>query len=379
MRETIYFDNAATTFLAPEVLEVMLPYYKEVYGNGSSIHGMGRKAKAAVENARKKVAEILGTSPSELFFTSGGTEANNTVLRSAVESLGIKTIISSSIEHHAVLHPLQYLASKNLVDFKLVKLDENGSVDYQDLEGILKKNPNALVSLMHGNNEVGNILDLKRVSKLCRENKALFHSDMVQTVGKLPINLQEIDIDFISGSGHKFHGPKGVGFLYINANNKLTPYLIGGAQERNMRGGTENVAGISGLAHALTLATAAMSERKTHILALKTYLKQELESSFKGIEFNGMSGNLDNSLYHILNASFPAHPDNEMLLFSLDIEGICVSGGSACSSGTDIGSHVLEALNIQDERANVRFSFSEQNTMEEIDKTITVLKRILGK
>ncbi|WP_341228194.1 cysteine desulfurase family protein [uncultured Arcticibacterium sp.] len=379
MRETIYFDNAATTSLSPEVLEVMLPYFKEIYGNGSSIHGMGRKAKAAVENARKKVAETLGTSPSELFFTSGGTEANNTVLRSAVESLGIKTIISSSIEHHAVLHPLEYLSSKGLVNFKLVKLDENGSVDYQDLEEVLKNSPNALVSLMHGNNEVGNILDLKRVSKLCRENKALFHSDMVQTVGKLPINLQEIDIDFISGSAHKFHGPKGVGFLYINANNKLTPYLIGGAQERNMRGGTENVAGISGLAHALALATAAMSERKAHILALKTYLKKELESSFKGIRFNGMSGDLDNSLYHILNASFPAHPDNEMLLFSLDIEGICVSGGSACSSGTDIGSHVLEALKIQDERANVRFSFSEQNTMEEIDKTIIVLKRILGK
>ncbi|AWV97791.1 cysteine desulfurase family protein [Arcticibacterium luteifluviistationis] len=379
MRETIYFDNAATTSLDPEVLEVMLPYFKEVYGNGSSIHGMGRKAKSAVENARKKVAEVLGTSPSELFFTSGGTEANNTVLRSAVESLGIKTIISSSVEHHAVLHPLEYMVSKGLVNLKLVRLDENGSVDYDDLEAILKENPNSLVSLMHGNNEIGNILDLKRVSRLCRENKALFHSDMVQTVGKLPVNLQKIDIDFISGSAHKFHGPKGVGFLYINANNRINPFLHGGAQERNMRGGTENVAGVAGLAHALELAVAARDKRKAYILGLKTHLKKELEASFEGMKFNGMSGDLDKSLYYILNASFPAHADNEMLLFSLDIEGICVSGGSACSSGTDIGSHVLEVLNIQDDRANVRFSFSEQNTMEEVDKTITVLKRILTK
>jgi cysteine desulfurase len=379
MKNFIYFDNAATTSLDPQVLEAMMPYYTEIYGNGSSIHGMGRKAKAAVENARKKVAEMLHTSPSEVFFTSGGTEANNTVIRAAIESLGIKTIITSAIEHHAVLHPSEHLQKENKVILKLVKLDEKGRIDYQDLENILKDSPKALVSLMHGNNEIGNILNLKKVSQLCKEYSALFHSDFVQTIGKYAIDLQSIELDFISGSAHKFHGPKGVGFLYINARNKISPFMIGGAQERNMRGGTENVAGIAGLAHALELATAQMEERKEKIKALKTYFKEGLIHAIEGIEFNGTSGDLENSLYHILNVSFPAHPDNEMLLFSLDIEGICVSGGSACSSGTDIGSHVLGALNVQKERANVRFSFCKNNTTEEIDKTLSILRKIFNK
>lgn len=379
MKEIIYLDNAATTSLDPLVLEVMMPYFTEVYGNASSIHGMGRKAKSAVENARKKVAEILHTSPSEIFFTSGGTEANNTVIRGAVESLGTKTIISSPIEHHAVLHPSESLEQHHKVKFQKVKLTEKGSVDYTDLESLLKNSPKSLVSLMHGNNEIGNILDIQLVSKLCRENGALFHSDFVQTIGKFPINLQELQIDFISGSAHKFHGPKGVGFLYINAANKIDPYIIGGAQERNMRGGTENVAGIVGLAKALEIASAEMEERKEKIRLLKSHLKEALVREFSGVTFNGMSGDLENSLYHILNVSFPANRDNEMLLFSLDIEGICVSGGSACSSGTDIGSHVLEALNIDDDRANVRFSLGKNNTEQEIDKTINVLKKIFHK
>jgi cysteine desulfurase len=379
MKEIIYLDNAATTSLDPLVLEAMLPYFSEIYGNGSSIHSMGRKAKSAVENARKKVAELLHTSPSEIFFTSGGTEANNTVIRGVVESLDVKTIITSPIEHHAVLHPSEYLQNENKVVLKLVKLDDKGRVDYANLESLLKETPNALVSLMHGNNEIGNILDIENVSRLCKKYGALFHSDLVQTVGKLPIHLQTIDIDFISGSAHKFHGPKGVGFLYINARNKLNPYIIGGAQERNMRGGTENVAGIVGLAQALELAINQMASKKEKILFLKSYLKERLIKDFEGITFNGTTGELENSLYHILNVSFPAHPDNEMLLFSLDIEGICVSGGSACSSGTDIGSHVLEALSVQDDRANVRFSFCEHNSKEELDKTISILQKILHK
>ena len=379
MKEIIYLDNAATTSLDPLVLEAMLPYFSEIYGNGSSIHSMGRKAKSAVENARKKVAELLHTSPSEIFFTSGGTEANNTVIRGVVESLDVKTIITSPIEHHAVLHPSEYLQNENKVILKLVKLDDKGRVDYANLESLLKETPNALVSLMHGNNEIGNILDIENVSRLCKKYGALFHSDLVQTVGKLPIHLQTIDIDFISGSAHKFHGPKGVGFLYINARNKLNPYIIGGAQERNMRGGTENVAGIVGLAQALELAINQMASKKEKILFLKSYLKERLIKDFEGITFNGTTGELENSLYHILNVSFPAHPDNEMLLFSLDIEGICVSGGSACSSGTDIGSHVLEALSVQDDRANVRFSFCEHNSKEELDKTISILQKILHK
>lgn len=377
MKEIIYLDNAATTSLNPQVLETMLPYYTEIYGNGSSIHGMGRKAKAAIENARKKVAELLHTSPSEIFFTSGGTEANNTVIHGAVESLNVKNIITSSVEHHAVLHPSKHLSAEKRINLKLVSLNESGKIEFEDLKKMLSETPNALVSLMHGNNEIGNILDIHKVSQLCRTYKALFHSDFVQTIGKLPISLQEIDIDFISGSAHKFHGPKGVGFMYINAQNKLNPFIIGGAQERNMRGGTENVAGIVGLAAALEIAVSKMANTKEKILKLKKHLKEGLLIAFPGIKFNGTTGDLDKSLYNILNASFPAHPDNEMLLFNLDIEGICVSGGSACSSGTDIGSHVLEALKLDVNRANVRFSFSVHNTIEELDRTITTLKKIL--
>ncbi|MCR9063121.1 MAG: cysteine desulfurase [Cytophagales bacterium] len=379
MREIIYLDNAATTSLDPQVLEAMLPFYIDVYGNGSSIHTMGRKAKSAIENARKKVAELLNTSPSEIFFTSGGTEANNTIIRGAVESLGVKTFISSPIEHHAVLHPLEHLEKFGQITFLKLKLKPDGSVDLEDLEIKLSQNPGALVSLMHGNNEIGNILDIKAVGELVKKYGGYFHSDTVQTVGKYPIDLQDLDIDFISGSGHKFHGPKGVGFLYINARNKINPFIHGGAQERNMRGGTENVAGVVGLAAALALAIEKREDRKKHISGLKKYLKEQLVQTFPDITFNGKSGELKDSLYHLLNASFPAHRDNEMLLFSLDIEGICVSGGSACSSGTDIGSHVLNELNIPDERANVRFSFCEKNTTEEIDKTISALKRILVK
>ncbi|KPM48882.1 cysteine desulfurase family protein [Jiulongibacter sediminis] len=378
MKKNIYFDNAATTPLDPEVLEAMMPYFTDIYGNGSSIHTLGRQAKAAVENARKKVAELLHTSPSEIFFTSGGTEANNTVIRGCVESLDVKTVVSSPIEHHAILHPLEYLQKQNGLDFRLVNLKENAEVDLESLEQKLENSSKALVTLMHGNNEIGNLLDLNAVSEICRKYGAIFHSDTVQTVGKFPINLQELDIDFISGSAHKFHGPKGVGFLYINSNNRINPFIHGGAQERNMRGGTENVAGLVGLAKALEVAIAKQEKRQAYLKDLKLYLKAELEKVIPGVSFNGASGDLENSLYHLLNVSFPEHPDNQMLLFSLDIEGICVSGGSACSSGTDIGSHVLNALQVPEERANVRFSFAEQNTKEEIDTVVGILKRILN-
>lgn len=377
MKKTIYFDNAATTPLDPEVLEAMMPYFTDIYGNGSSIHTLGRQAKSAVENARKKVAELLHTSPSEIFFTSGGTEANNTVIRGCVDALGVETVITSPVEHHAILHPLEYLQKQNGFNFQLVNLLKDASVDMESLEEKLKNSPKALVTLMHGNNEVGNVLDLQKVSEICRKHGTLFHSDTVQTVGKYPINLQELDLDFISGSAHKFHGPKGVGFLYINSRNRINPFIHGGAQERNMRGGTENVAGLVGLAKALEIAIAKQEERKAYLKELKTHLKSELQKAFPGVGFNGASGDIENSLYHLLNVSFPEHPDNQMLLFSLDIEGICVSGGSACSSGTDIGSHVLNALQVSEERANVRFSFAKQNTKEEIDLVVAVLKRIL--
>ncbi|MGR3811750.1 cysteine desulfurase family protein [Jiulongibacter sp. NS-SX5] len=379
MKKTIYFDNAATTSLHPEVLEEMMPYLTNVYGNGSSIHMMGRKAKSAVENARKKVAELLNTSPSEVFFTSGGTEANNTVINGCLNSLGVSNFITSPLEHHAVLHPLEFLEKKKALHLQLVKVDETGTVDLADLQNKLNEQPKSLVSLMHGNNELGNILDLQKVGELVKSKGGYFHSDTVQTIGKLPIDLQELKIDFLSGSGHKFHGPKGVGFLYINSNNRLNPFIHGGAQERNMRGGTENVAGIVGLAKAFELAVAKREERKSYILGIKEYFKAQIVEAIPGVTFNGASGDLENSLHHIINVSFPAHPDNQMLLFSLDIEGICVSGGSACSSGTDIGSHVLTTLNVPEERANVRFSFSVENTKEEVDEVILALKKILKK
>lgn len=377
MKKTIYLDNAATTSLDPRVLEAMMPFLTDVYGNGSSIHTMGRKAKSAVENARKKVAALLNTSPSEIFFTSGGTEANNTVLRGVAESMGIQHFITSPLEHHAVLHPLEHFEKSGNAHLHLIEPEQNGALSMENLEALLKMHQPALVSLMHGNNEIGNILNIEEVAALCREHKALFHSDTVQTVGKLPIDLQAWNIDFINGSGHKFHGPKGVGFLYINARNQIAPYMMGGAQERNMRGGTENVAGIVGLAAALELAINEREARKSKILSLKSHFKNSLVESIPGVQFNGASGDLENSLYHVLNVSFPAHPDNEMLLFSLDIEGICVSGGSACSSGTDIGSHVLSALQVPEERANIRFSFCEHNTKEELDQVMEILKRIL--
>lgn len=377
MKKTIYFDNAATTPLAQEVLEAMLPHLTDNFGNASSIHSIGRKAKSAVEMARKKIASLLNTSPAEVFFTSGGTEADNALLKGAIASKGIKTVITTKIEHHAVLHPLEALAKEGVIELMFLSLDPKGNPSLLELEELLKSKENVLVSLMHGNNEIGNILDLKAVGELCKSHGALLHSDTVQTMGKIAIDLQEISIDFITAAAHKFYGPKGTGFMYINAGSAIKPYLEGGAQERNMRGGTENIAGIVGTAKALELAIEKQEERKTYILGLKNYFISEIQKALPGVKFNGASGDEEHSMYHLVNVSFPAHPDNQMLLFSLDIEGICVSGGSACASGTDIGSHVLGELDIPDENANIRFSFGYQNTKEEIDTVIAALLKIL--
>ena len=377
MKKYIYFDNAATTALHPEVLEAMMPYMTEVQGNGSSIHTIGRRSKSAIENARKKVAALLGVSPSEIFFTSGGTESNNTVLRGGIEFLGHQHIITSPVEHHAILHPAEFFMQKGYANVHFVQLTTDGDVDLDHLAELLQSYPKALVSLMHGNNEIGNVLPVNEVRKITADAGSFFHSDMVQTLGKLPVNLQEIGLDAASGSAHKFHGPKGVGILYMKAGSGLGPIMHGGAQERNMRGGTENVAGIVGLATALERAITEMDQRKAHILSLKTSLKEQLTEAIPGVTFNGASGDLDKGMYHVLNVSFPAHPDNEMMLFNLDIEGICVSGGSACSSGTDIGSHVLTALHVPDERANIRFSFASDNTLQEVDEVAAVISKII--
>ena len=376
MQPRIYLDNAATTPIDPQVVEAMLPIMTDNFGNPSSIHTHGRRVKSEVEKARKKVAELLNTSPSEIFFTSGGTEADNTAIRCSVEAFGLKHAITSRIEHHAVLHTLQHLEKHGILKISYVNLDTKGHVDLQHLEELLQANARSLVSLMHGNNEVGNLIDLEATGELCKAHDAIFHSDTVQTMGHYAHDLQALKTDFIVGASHKFNGPKGVGFLYVNANTKIHPFIHGGAQERNMRGGTENVYGIVGLAKALELAYENMAGHQSHIEGLKQRMISGLTARIEGVQFNGDSATLDRSLYTVLNVSLPPNGNNDMLLFNLDIDGISCSGGSACSSGTDIGSHVLNALNVPADRGHVRFSFGKFNTEAEIDKVVDVVAKM---
>ena len=372
----VYLDNAATTPLDKEVFEAMKPYMLNAFGNPSSIHTHGREARAAIEKSRKKVADLLNTSPSEIVFTSGGTEADNTALRCFIESYKIAHVITTPIEHHAVLHTLQSLQQAGKIKLTFLDLNQTGELDLDQLESLLKDAENALVSIMHANNEIGNIYDIERIGDLCREFKAVFHSDTVQTVSHYPLDLQKIQAAAIAGAAHKFHGPKGVGFLYVNSNFKVHPLIHGGAQERNMRGGTENVYGIVGLAKAMELAHVDMESQKKYILTLKERMIGKLKETIAGVAFNGNSGDIDKSLYTVLNVSLPPSEDNDMLLFNLDIKKISVSGGSACSSGSNIGSHVLTALKCDPSRGAVRFSFSKYNTVEEIDYAVDKLAEI---
>ncbi len=371
----VYFDNAATTPMHPEVVKVIADMMLHNYGNPSSIHAQGREVKTMVEDARRTVAKLMGCTPGEICFTSGGTEADNMAIRQSVESLGVKNIITSAIEHHAVLHTVEELAQQGKVHMHLVNITQNGHVDVAHLEELLKNNTNALVSLMHSNNELGNMIDLEQIGNLCKSYNALFHSDMVQTVGHQPIDLSKLNVHFIAAGAHKFNGPKGVGFIYINSNVKLHPFITGGAQERNMRGGTENVYGIVGLAKALEISLAHMEEDKKRLQELKNYFIAQLKENIPGIAFNGDAEGT--SSYTVLNVSFPPSPVGEMLLFKLDIDGICASGGSACSSGSDVGSHVLKAIGANRERAAVRFSFGSSNTIAEVDYVIERLKVML--
>ncbi|GAA4398795.1 cysteine desulfurase family protein [Nibrella viscosa] len=378
--QRVYLDNAATTRLDPEVLEAMLPWMTDNFGNPSSIHGHGRIVRSAIEKARKTVATLLNTSPSEIFFTSGGTEADNTAIRSAIETYGLTHAITSPLEHHAVLHTLQHLAQQDTIRLSLVRIDAKGNVDLTHLEELLRTHPRSLVSLMHGNNEIGNLLDLDAVGALCNQYDAIFHCDTVQTMGHFRHNLQALKTDFIVGAAHKFHGPKGVGFLYVNANNRIHPFIYGGAQERNMRGGTENVYGIIGLAKALEIAYRDMDEHRRHIESLKQRMIDRLHEKIEDVRFNGNSADLSNSLYTVLSVSLPPSDISDMLLFNLDIAGISASGGSACSSGTNVGSHVLSALpGIDPDRGNIRFSFGKYNTAEEIDFAVDTLAGIYQK
>ncbi len=377
MQTRVYLDNAATTPLDKAVIEAMLPMMERNFGNPSSIHSHGREVRNAIEKARKTIAGLLNTSPAEIFFTSGGTEADNTAIVSAIETYQITHAVTSALEHHAVLHTLEHLAKIGKIKLSLVQLTEKGHIDLNHLETLLQQHPNTLVSLMHGNNEIGNLLDLEAVGQLCVQYGATFHSDTVQTMGHYKHDLQKTPIDFIVGAGHKFHGPKGAGFLYINAAKKIHPFIHGGSQERNMRGGTENVYGIVGLAKALEIAYSGMDEHRKHIEQLKSYMITQLKTRVEGISFNGDCENLSTSLYTVLNVGFPPSEESDMFLFNLDINKISASGGSACTSGSNIGSHVLTALGTDPNRPSVRFSFSKYNTIEEIDYVLAKLGQIL--
>jgi cysteine desulfurase len=370
--QRIYFDNAATTPLAPEVLEAMMPYLTEKFGNPSSIYSYGRETRLAIEQARKSVAKNLGAKPAEIFFTSGGTESSNTILNAAILDLGCKHIISSPIEHHATLHTVTHLAKMYNVRLSFVEILPTGHIDMAHLATLLADgNDKTIVSIMHANNEIGNMIDIEAVGQLCRQNKAYFHSDTVQTVGHFPFELSKLPVDFITGAGHKFHGPKGVGILYINENVKISPLVHGGSQERNMRAGTENLYGIVGFAKALELATEKHQEDSSYIQSLKQYMHDQLVEKVPGVSFNGDP--FGNSLYTLLSVNFPKNEKTEMILFNLDMHHICASGGSACSSGAQQGSHVIGALNKGSEIVTIRFSFSKQNTKEEIDQVVAAL------
>ena len=377
MNQSIYLDNAATTALDPEVLDAMLPYMQQHFGNPSSNYALGRTSKSAIEVARKTVGQILGVKPNTLYFTSGGTESNNTAIASAVNHLQCEHIITSQIEHHAVLYTVKHYSEVKNVSVSFVALTESGEVDYSDLERQLQEQSKAgkkcLVTLMHANNEIGSLLDIVRVGALCNTFGAIFHSDCVQTIGHYPINLLESGAHFVSAAGHKFHGPKGTGLLYISDTIVSKPLLFGGGQERNMRAGTENLYGIVGFSKALEIATAGYAEDSQYIAGLQNFMKLQLEAAIPGVRFN----NPKTSLYTVLSVCFPKSENSDMLVTMFDVNGIYVSGGSACSSG-DAGSHVIKALNRKDGCETIRFSFSKHTTESDILRAVEVATSILN-
>ncbi len=371
-----YFDSAATTALDPQVLEAMMPYLQNKYGNPSSIYSYGRETRLAIENARKIVGKILNAHPAEIFFTSCGTESSNTAITGSVRDLGCKRIITSPIEHHATLHTVEYLDHRDEAKVSYVNILPDGHIDINHLAELLaSSDEKTLVTLMHANNEIGNITDIHAVGELCVQHGAIFHSDCVQTVGHFNFDLRNTPVHFISGSAHKFHGPKGAGLLYINENVHIKPYVHGGGQERNMRAGTENVYGIVGFAKALELATTHFETESNYIRSLKYYLMEQLQQQLSDVSFNGDAAGRSN--YTVLNVSFPKSEKSEMLLMNLDMAGICASGGSACTSGAQQGSHVIRAFNNDPNRIPVRFSFSKYNTKEEVDVLVTKLKELV--
>lgn len=375
----VYLDNAATTPIAPEVVEAMIPVLKNTFGNPSSTHAFGREAKALIETSRRSIAKHLNCKSSEIIFTSGGTEADNMALCSSVEELGVKRIITSKLEHHAVGHTATAIIEKTGVELVYLDVDNQGHVDLNQLKSLLESSEiKTLVSLMHANNEIGTLLPLKKVSEMCRTYGAYFHSDTVQTMGHYAFDLTDLDIDFITCAAHKFHGPKGIGFLYVNQKNKVSSLIYGGAQERGFRGGTENVYGIVGLAKAMDLAYEDVEAHQKHVQGLKSYMIEQFNEMFDDVTFHG-DITPQGSLYTVLNVCFPKTDKSSMLLFTLDLKGIAASGGSACSSGAAKGSHVLEGIGADMTRPNTRFSFSRYTTKEEVDFALEQIKLIFEK
>jgi cysteine desulfurase len=371
----VYLDNAATTPVAPEVVEAMIPVLRDTFGNPSSTHSFGRNAKAMLETSRRTVAKHLNCASSEIIFTSGGTEADNMAIHTAVTHLGVKRIITSSIEHHAVVHTADAIAAHEKIELVLIDLDAKGNVDLGQLESLLKDGKPTLVSLMHANNEIATMIPLKKIAQMCRQNNAYFHSDTVQTMAHFAFDLSDLDIDFITCAAHKFHGPKGVGFLYANKKTKVSSFIHGGSQERGLRGGTENMASIVGLAKAMDLAYDDVEAHQKHVFGLKSYMMDQLKSIFPTVAFHGET-DFDKALYTVLNVCLPATEKTSMLLFTLDLKGVAVSGGSACTSGATKGSHVLEGIHADMSRPNVRFSFSRYTTKEEIDYALEQLHQV---
>jgi len=365
MNKRIYLDNASTTPLHEEVKNTMKNVMENEFGNSSSIHFHGRRARTIVEQSRKTIAKLLNASVGEIFFTSSATEANNMVLKSLVSESGIKRIISSPTEHHCVLHSLDWISQMNMAEVVYLPVNNLGQPDLSELERLLKEHPTpTLVSLMYGNNEIGTLLDIENTIRICKLYQALFHCDAVQAIGKVPLDLQKINIDYLSASAHKFHGPKGSGFVYIRQENMINPFIHGGAQERNMRAGTENTYGIAGMAKALEIAIQNMDNHKSHLISLRSAFKYKLMQVIPDVQFNGDQG--DNSLPHILSVSFPPHQKGDLLIMNLDIAGISASSGSACASGVESDSHVLQAIGHDSRRKTIRFSFSVYNTLEEL-------------
>ena len=376
----IYFDNAATTKIRDEVIDAITHIMKNNYGNASSSHSFGRSSKTLVESSRKQIASFFNVSASEIVFTSGGTEADNLVLRSAVRDLGVTHIITSRIEHHGVLHTLEQLQTEYNVSVSYVNLDADGQISMEHLEVLLQTNQKTLVSLMHVNNEIGNLLDIKQVAELCKANNALFHSDAVQSVGHYKIDLQEIPIDFLVASAHKFHGPKGVGFAFIRKGSGLKPLIFGGDQERGYRAGTECVHNIVGLEKSLTMAYTNLEAESNYVKGIKSYFIEQLKANIPDVSFNGSSGDMNKSTYTCFNVCLPvAQEKSAMLLFQLDLKGIACSKGSACQSGSSQGSHVLAQIlsEIDMQKPSIRFSFSIYNTKDEVDYVVEVLKELV--